>query len=138
MTKLAKPLRIVVASPGDVQSERDRVPVVVEEVNRWIASFLGLRLEVVRWETDSYPAFHVEGPQGQIDRILRIEDSDLLVGIFWKRFGTSTKGGTTGTEHEIRQAYDAWKRNSRPQIMFIGSGAFTWPEGSSPMASTEY
>jgi NB-ARC domain len=117
MTELDKPLRIVVASPSDVQSERDRVPVVVEEVNRWIASFVGLQFEVVRWETDSYPAFHLEGPQGLIDRILRIEDSDILVGIFWKRFGKPTKDGTTGTEHEIRQAYEGWKRNSRPQIM---------------------
>lgn len=117
MSEPATILRIVVASPGDVQAERDVVPIVAAEVNRWIASHLGVRLDVARWETDSYPGFHLEGPQGLIDRILRIEDSDVLIGIFWKRFGTPSNDGTTGTEHEIRRAYDAWKQKGRPQIM---------------------
>lgn len=117
MSEQLQILRVVVASPGDVQAERDIVPIVVDEVNRWIASLLGLRLEVGRWETDTYPSFHLEGPQGLIDRILRIDDSDVVVGIFWKRFGSPTKDGTTGTEHEIRRAYEAWKRNSHPQVM---------------------
>jgi hypothetical protein len=102
MSERPQILRVVVASPSDVQAERDVVPVVVDEVNRWIASLLGLRLEVGRWETDAYPAFHLEGPQALIDRVLRIEDSAIVIGIFWKRFGTPTKDGTTGTEHEIR------------------------------------
>ena len=76
MPSEAKILRVVVASPGDVQAERDRVPVVVAELNRGVAADRGLRLEVYRWETDVYPGFHAEGPQGLIDPILRIEDSD--------------------------------------------------------------
>ena len=65
-------LRIVVASPGDVQAERDALQVVLEELNRGIAAERGLRLELVRWETDAYPGFHVDGPQGLIDSILRM------------------------------------------------------------------
>ena len=76
MPSEAKILRVVVASPGDVQAERDRAPVVVDELNRGIAADRGLRLEVYRWETDAYPGFHAEGSQGLIDPILRIEDSD--------------------------------------------------------------
>ena len=89
----------------------------MDEVNRWIASFFGLRLEVLRWETDAYPGFHLDGPRGFIDRVLRIEESDALIGIFWKRFGTPTKDGMTGAEHEIRRACEAWKRNNKPQVM---------------------
>jgi tetratricopeptide (TPR) repeat protein len=44
-------LRIVVASPGDVQAERDALAIVVEELNRGIATDRGLRLELGRWET---------------------------------------------------------------------------------------
>ena len=69
-------LRVLVASPGDVQAEREAVPKVVEGLNRGIAADRGLHLEVYRWETDAYPGFHAEGPQGLIDPILRIEDSD--------------------------------------------------------------
>jgi formylglycine-generating enzyme required for sulfatase activity len=110
-------LRIVVASPGDVQAERDALPVVLEELNGGIAAEHGLRLELGRWETDAYPGFHLQGPQGLIDPILRIEDCDVLIGIFWKRFGTPTKEAGSGTEHEFRQAYAAWKQHGRPQIM---------------------
>jgi hypothetical protein len=117
MPEHAQILRIVVASPSDVKSERDIVPLVVEELNRGIADDRGLHLEVIRWETDTYPGFHPEGPQSLIDEILRIEDCDVVIGIFWKRFGTPTEEGTTGTEHEIRRAYDAWKKQRRPQVM---------------------
>ena len=110
-------LRIVVASPGDVQAERDALPAVLEELNRGIAAAHGLRLELGRWETDAYPGFHPQGPQGLIDPILRIEDCDVLLGIFWKRFGTPTTEAGSGTEHEFLRAYAAWQQHGRPQIM---------------------
>src|SRR5437879_5257131 len=110
-------LRIIVASPGDVQPERDALPAVIDELNRGIASERGLRLELSRCETDSYPEFHPEGPQGLIDELLRIEDSDILIGIFWKRFGTPTKDAQSGTQHEVLRAYEAWKEKRSPQIM---------------------
>ncbi|MFZ1009438.1 MAG: tetratricopeptide repeat protein [Candidatus Sulfotelmatobacter sp.] len=110
-------LRVVVASPGDVNPERDIVSKVVEEVNRTIGRERRLTLEVHRWETDSHPGFHPQGPQGLIDPILKIEDCDLLIGIFWRRFGTPVSDAKSGTEHEFRIAYQAWERNHRPQIM---------------------
>ena len=110
-------LRIVVASPGDVQAERDALPAVLEELNRGIAAAHGLRLELGRWETDAYPGFHPQGPQGLIDPILHIEDCDVLLGIFWKRFGTPTTEAGSGTEHEFLRAYAAWQQHGRPQIM---------------------
>jgi len=76
--KQARILKIVVASPGDVQTERDMIPAIVDELNKGIADERGVRLEVYRWETDTYPAFHPQGPQGQIDFYLRIDDYDLI------------------------------------------------------------
>lgn len=108
--------RIVVASPSDVQSERNVLPAVIEELNRGVAADRGLRLELSRWETDTFPGFHSQGPQGTIDEILKIADCDLLIGIFWKRFGTPTVDGQTGTEHEFNVAYQAWLDKRRPQI----------------------
>lgn len=110
-------LRIVVASPGDVKPERDCVESVAAELNRGLADVLGMRLEVVRWETDSFPGFNQNGSQGHIDTALRIEESDLVVGIFWKRFGSPVADAASGTEHEIRGAYRSWERSGRPQIM---------------------
>ena len=110
-------IRVVVASPGDVARERDIAARVLEENNRGIGRDKNLLCEVWRWETDTYPQFHPDGPQGVIDRALRIADCDLLIGIFWKRFGTPVKDAASGTEHEIRLAHQAWKDKQRPQIM---------------------
>lgn len=107
----------MVASPSDVQAERDTLPAVIDELNRGIAAERNLLLELHRWETDAYPGFHPDGPQGLIDPLLKIEDCDVLIGIFWRRFGTPTKDAQSGTEHEILSAYEAWSKNDRPQIM---------------------
>src|SRR5437016_10654475 len=101
-------LRVVVASPRDVQPERNILEEVAEELNRGIAKDRSLHIEVSRWETDAFPGFHVEGPQGWIDSVLQIEDCDLLIGIFWRRFGTPIADAKSGTEHEFRKAYEAW------------------------------
>jgi len=50
--------RVVVASPGDVQVERNALLAVLEELNNGIARDRGLRLELARWETDAYPGSH--------------------------------------------------------------------------------
>jgi formylglycine-generating enzyme required for sulfatase activity len=110
-------LRVVGASPSDVQAERNALPAVIEELNQSVARDRHLRLELVRWETDAYPGFHPEGPQGLIDPILQIEDCDVLIGIFWKRFGTPTRDARSGTEHEFRRAYETWQQHGRPHIM---------------------
>ena len=79
---------MVVVSPGDVADERDAVKLVVDELNRRVAPSHGCQLSLWRWETDARPGLHLEGPQGLIDERMELEDSDLVVGIFWKRFGT--------------------------------------------------
>lgn len=117
MGENVKILRVVVASPSDVKPERDVLKEVLEDINSNIAKDRGLRLESSRWEDAAYAGFHADGPQGLIDAILRIPGCDIFVGIFWRRFGTPTKDDTTGTEHEFKQAYQAWQRNQRPQIL---------------------
>ncbi len=116
MTTLQK-VRIVLSSPGDVEEERRIMQDVVDELNQGIAADRDLHLELNRWETDAYPGFHSEGPQGIADQILKIEDCDILLGIFWKRFGTPTGNALSGTEHEIRTAIKCWKQSKRPEIM---------------------
>jgi len=124
-------LRIVVASPGDVNAERGLLPNVIEELNRGVAADRGLSLELSRWETDAYPGFHPEGPQGLIDPIIKITDCDLLIGIFWKKFGTPAADGQTGTEHEINLAISAWKEKGSPQVFVYFSQKPHSPQSSS-------
>ena len=120
-------LRVVVASPGDVKAERELVPHVIDEVNRNIAHKRDLHLDLYKWETDAHPGFHPLGPQGLIDPKLKIEDCDLLIGIFWRRFGTPVSDAKSGTEHEFRLAYGAWQKNkTKPQIfVYFSQRAYT-------------
>jgi tetratricopeptide (TPR) repeat protein len=60
---------------------------------------------------------HLEGPQGLIDDAMCIEDADVVLGIFWKRFGTPTLDAASGTEHELRHAFSSWTERGRPQVM---------------------
>jgi hypothetical protein len=62
--ELARVLRVVAVSPGDVVVERKRLQKVVDELNRRLAPAHGCLLSLWRWETDAHPGLHLEGPQG--------------------------------------------------------------------------
>jgi hypothetical protein len=126
-------VRVVLASPGDVKDERDVVAAVVEEVNTLTAHRDGLDLELLRWETDAFSGFHAEGPQGLIDDVLKIEESSIVIGIFWKRFGTPVKDAGSGTEHEILRAYESWQSKGRPEIMLYFKTAPFSPSSTSEL-----
>jgi hypothetical protein len=90
MGRAEEHIRVVVVSPGDVARERVAAQVVVDELNRGVAQDRGCRLSLWRWEIDAGPRMHMEGPQGLIDELMKIREADVVVGVFWKRFGTPT------------------------------------------------
>jgi hypothetical protein len=78
-------LRVAIVSPGDVQEERTAAIEIIDEL-RTRASKFGFRIEVVKWE--NVPAgFYPTGLQEQIDEKLALDDCDIVLGIFWKRYG---------------------------------------------------
>jgi tetratricopeptide (TPR) repeat protein len=110
-------VRLVLVSPGDVARERAVVSAVVDELNRAVAADRGCQLSLWRWETHSRTGMHLQGPQGLIDELMEIEDADIVVGLFWKYFGTPTHESASGTEHELRRAWAAWRERGRPEVM---------------------
>lgn len=114
MDRIEQRVRVVLVSPGDVAKERSAAKTVVDELNRGVAAN---RLVLWRWETDARSGLHLQGPQGLIDDLMDITDADLVVGVFWKRFGTPTAEADSGTEHELRRAWAAWNARGRPEVM---------------------
>lgn len=112
-----KLLRIVLVSPGDVAQERDIASSVVEKLNRGIAELMGVQLKLWRWETGALPGLHAQGVQGMIDDALDLETADIVVGVFWARFGTPVHDADSGTEHELRRALGSWQQRKHPQVM---------------------
>jgi len=112
-------IRLVIASPNDVVPERDAIEQVAIELNRLLGRSGNFSIDVYRWETDSGPGFNVLGPQGKVDRDLPIAGCDIMVAVFWMRFGTPIRSSSkTGTEHEIDLAFEAWKTTGvRPQVL---------------------
>jgi formylglycine-generating enzyme required for sulfatase activity len=108
-------IRVFIASPSDVVTERGIVERVIGELNGSVAPKLGLLLEPVRWE-DMVPG--MGRPEQVILDQADIENADIFVGILWNRFGTPTGRAESGTEEEFEQAYACWSQNSAPQIMF--------------------
>ncbi len=115
MVEQVTKLKIFVASPGDVQEERDRLEDIIDELNLGITREKGLVLELVRWETHAWPAMG-EDAQEVVNR--EIGPYDVFVGIMWKRFGTPTKRAESGTKEEFDLAYELWNKYGRPHIMF--------------------
>jgi hypothetical protein len=124
--------RVVLASPRDVQSEREEAKSVVDSINDLLrATENPVIIELVRWETDAYPGMHIHGPQGLIDEQLQIEECDAIIGVFWKRYGTPVGASAdSGTAHEIRRAIAAWRKKGTPQVMLYFRNLAGAPESS--------
>ncbi len=111
MAKQVSELSIFVASPSDVAEERELLEDVVRELNLQWSRVKGVRLELVRWETHSYPSVSSD-PQAVINEQIG-DDYDIFLGILWKRFGTATPRASSGTEEEFDRAYERHKADPR-------------------------
>jgi hypothetical protein len=108
-------LQIFVASPGDVQKERDRLEAVVNDLNNNIARSRNLILHLVQWKTHTHPGL---GEDAQTVINQQISPTDIFIGIMWKRLGTRTKRAASGTVEEFQRAYELWKKNPQTHVMF--------------------
>ncbi len=106
-----------VASPSDVAEERKAIDPIVAEINQTIARRLKIVLDVVMWETDTYPGISPGGPQAVIEEQIDLENTDLVIGIFWRRFGTDTGFGNSGSSHEIKRACELSALRKKPHVM---------------------
>src|SRR5215469_14970633 len=111
-------LRVFVASPNDVAEERETLAKLLAEINdvlAYLAPEERLSLELVRYETHSYP--DIGAPQEVINREIPV-DYDIFVGIMWKHAGTPTSTARSGTIEEFNRACERRKQGSLPRIMF--------------------
>ena len=102
MPRIETVVRVFVASPDDVLAEREAVEEVVQELNTTWSSTIGVRLHVVRWETDSRPGVSTDAQQVINEQIG--DDYDIFLAIVWSRMGTPTPRADSGTGEEFRHA----------------------------------
>jgi hypothetical protein len=103
----AKTYRVLIASPSDLAEEREAATAAINEWNAQHSAAEGIVLLPVRWETHATPTTGIR-PQAALNKQL-VADSDILVGMFWTRLGTSTGVADSGTLEEIDQFVAAGK-----------------------------
>jgi len=97
----AKVLEVVIASPSDVEEERNICERVLYEWNNIHSKENGISLQPRRWENSIYSAVG-KPPQNSINKQI-IDDADLLIAIFWTKLGNPTEQYESGTVEEIER-----------------------------------
>jgi hypothetical protein len=108
------------ASPGDVNDERQMVRQFFEHYNHHTAQLWGVRFEVVDWE--NYATIGVGRPQELItaQTLMRFRDSlALVIGIMGQRFGSPTGKAESGTEEEFNWALQSHQPSGFPEIKWF-------------------
>jgi hypothetical protein len=94
-------IRGFLASPSDVQEERNEALKVITEWNAVNSLDREAIIEIVRTETHS-SLEQGEHPQQIINKQL-LDQCDFLIAVFWSKLGTPTNSEKSGTIHEIKE-----------------------------------
>src|ERR1700716_3442973 len=92
---------VLIASPGDVNAERDLAREVVYEWNASHSRSRKIVLQPIGWETHSHPTMGDRAQSILNEQILK--DADLVVAIFWTRIGTPTGEAPGGSVEELQR-----------------------------------
>jgi len=103
---ITKIIRVLLASPGDLDVERDAVAEAVDELNVSLAPSQNVRLELIRWETHVTPSLGND-PQDVVNQQIG-SDYEVFIGVLWTRFGTPTPRAESGTIEEFERAKARW------------------------------
>jgi hypothetical protein len=107
--------RVLIASPSDLAEERQAATDAINEWNVQHAAAESVVLLPIKWETHALPTTGIR-PQEAINRQIG-RTSDLLIGMFWTKFGTTTGVAESGTVEEIDQFVAARK----PAMLYFSS-----------------
>lgn len=115
MSYEAKVFNVMIASPGDVASERTIIRDVIYEWNAVHSKSRNIVLLPVGWESHSSPEMGAS-PQEIINNQV-LDKCDFLVGVFWTRIGTPTTEYASGTVEEIEKHIATGK----PAMLYFSS-----------------
>jgi len=118
MPEIVTKYRVFIASPSDLNEERQAIDEVVKELNMTFGNQNNLVIEVLKWETHSAPGVTSNSVQEIINDDIG-ESYDLFIGLMWLKFGTPTAVSGSGTEEEFNKAFGRYKENPNSlQILF--------------------
>ena len=124
MPELVTKYKIFIASPSDLNEDRQAIDEVISELNLTYGQQNNLVLEIIKWETHSAPGVSEIHPQELINNDIGSE-YDLFIGLMWLKFGTVTNEAGSGTEEEFLNAYHRFMKSPNSlQILFYFNNSF--------------
>lgn len=115
MSYKANVFNVMVASPSDVEAEKEVIYNCIHDWNTMNVSNKKIVLLPRDWKTHTSPEMG-EPPQDMINKHV-LSDCDLLIGVFWTRLGTPTKKYPSGTVEEIERHIE----NKKPTMLYFSS-----------------
>ena len=107
MSYKATVIRVMIASPNDIDAERGIIREVIHEWNSIHSEDRRIVLLPVSWESHLSPSMG-DRPQEIINKLI-LADTDLLIATFWTRLGSPTGNSSSGTVEEIERHLAAGK-----------------------------
>lgn len=117
MSFIARVLRVMVASPGDMTAARDSVETALHGWNDAHARSRKTILQPWRWETSSVPV--LGGAPQTLINAQGVDDSDIVFALFGGRLGSPTLAAISGTVEEIDRA----QLQSTPVHLYFSSAS---------------
>jgi len=105
-----------IATPSDVIQERRLIREIVSEWNIINSKSKKVLLQVLGWENDVYSSVSEGSAQSTINKQI-LNESDLLIGVFWTRIGTNTKEYLSGSVEEINKHIES----NKPVMLFFSN-----------------
>lgn len=105
--------RVLIASPSDVEEEREIMSRIIQDWNDLNSFSKKIVILPIKWETHTAPAYGVR-PQESINKQI-VDECDLLIGFFWTRIGSPTGEELSGTIEEIKRV----SKSGKPVMLYF-------------------
>lgn len=99
---------LLISCPSDISPYVSQLETAVNYFNNHYGRNNKIGVRTVYWSKDVYSTMG-KTPQDIINHQI-VENSDMVVGVFWTRFGTPTDKFESGTEEEIEKMIEAGKQ----------------------------
>ncbi|HEY5123860.1 MAG TPA: DUF4062 domain-containing protein, partial [Ignavibacteria bacterium] len=87
---LQKEIKVFIASPDEVITERRIIEDIINELNDTFAKLLNINLKAIKWEQKVIP--QMGRPQQVINEQIKPNECSIFIGILWTKFGSRTGG----------------------------------------------
>ena len=101
MPKTIQVYDLLISCPSDVSSYVEMLEKEINHFNNFYGRFNDIIIRTKYWSRDSFSEIG-NTPQETLNKQI-VDNSDLILAVFWTRFGTPTENYGSGTEEEIER-----------------------------------